>query len=67
MPGHAIARAARREGTLLAAGVALEGRDGPLIVHHIEDHRRLIHRGEQQGVMKIRLGAAALADPLAAR
>ena len=61
--GDAVSRPARRKGTLFAAGIALKGRDGPLIVDDVQNHRRLIHGSEQQGVMKIRLGAAALADP----
>ena len=61
--GDAVTRTARREGALLAAGVALESGDRPLIVHDVQNDRRLVHRGEQQRVMKIGFGAAALADP----
>ena len=62
-PGDAVPGPPCREGALLAARISLEGGDGPLIVHDVQDHRRLIHRGEQQRVVKIRFGARAFADP----
>src|SRR5882757_3113147 len=55
--GNAVTRAAGREGALLPAGVALEGRYRPLIVDHIEKDRRLVYGSKQQGVMKIRFRA----------
>ncbi len=61
--GDAVAGPARCEGALFAAGIALKGRDRPLVVHHVENDRRLVHGGEQQGIMEIRLGGAALARP----
>ena len=61
--GDAVARTARCEGSLFAAGISLERRYGPLVVHHVEDDRRLIHRSEQQGMMEIGLRTAAFADP----
>ena len=61
--GNAVARPARRKGTLLPAGISLERRNGPLVVDDIEDHRCLINRCEQQCMVKVRLRAAALADP----
>src|ERR1700723_4006245 len=60
---NTVAGAARRERALLAAGISLKSRDGPLIVHHVQNDRRLIHGGKQQRMMKIRLGAAAFSDP----
>ena len=61
--GHAVARAARRKRALLAARETLEGRDRPLVVDDVQDHRRLVHRGKQHRVVEIGLGARALADP----
>jgi hypothetical protein len=61
--GDSITRPARREGLALAARVALEGRDRPLVVDDAEDDRRLVHRGEQERVVEVGLGARALADP----
>ncbi len=58
-PRDAVARAARRERALLAAGEALEGRDRPLVVDHVEQHRGAVHRGEQQRVVEVGLGAAS--------
>ncbi len=59
----ANARPSRGERTLLAAGEPLERGDRPLIVDHVEDHRRPVHLGKQQGMMEICLCRAALADP----
>src|SRR5450631_442585 len=60
---NAIARTPRCERALLAAGVALKRGYGPLIVDHIENDRGLVHRGEQQRMVKIRFRTAALPDP----
>ena len=62
-PRDANAGAARRERTLLAAGIPLERRDRPLIVDHIENHRRPVHLGESQCVMEIGSRRTALTDP----
>ena len=61
--GDPIARTACGKGALLAAGIALKRGDGPLIVDNVENHRRLVNGSEQQCVVKIRLGAAAFANP----
>ena len=60
---NAIARAASRERAAFAAGERLEGRDRPLIVDDVEDHRRLVDLREQQRVVKVRFGGAAIAEP----
>ena len=61
--GDTVTGAARGEGAALATGEALEGRDGPLVVDHVQYHGRVVHRGEGQGVVKVGLGGAAVADP----
>ena len=61
--GEAEADRARGEGRLLAAGDALARRDRPLVVDEVEDDRRVIDRGEGQGVMEVAFGRGALADP----
>ena len=47
----------------LAAGDGLEGRDRPLVVDHVEDHRRAVHVGEGQRGVEVGLGGGAVADP----
>ena len=61
--GDARTHAARGEGGALAAGDGLEGGDGPLVVDHVQDHRRAIHVSEGEGVVEIGLGSGAVADP----
>src|SRR5579859_3675378 len=60
---NAVTGASGREGPALATGKTLEGRDRPLVVHHVQDDRRPVHGGEGQRIVKIRLGRRALADP----
>ena len=60
---QAVADRPRREGGLIAAGYALEGGDGPLVVDDVEDHRRAVDRGEGQGVVEVGLGGRPVADP----
>ena len=55
--GDAEAEAARGEGAGAAAGDALEGRDRPLVVDDVEDHRRVVGRGEDQRGVEVRLSA----------
>ena len=62
-PRHPVAGAARRKRALFAARESLEGRDRPLVVDDVEDHRRLVHRGKQHRVVKIGFGARAFAQP----
>src|SRR3546814_16376548 len=59
----AEAQTACSEGAGAAAGDALKGRDGPLIVDQVQDHRRLIGRSADKGCLKIRLHGRAVADP----
>ena len=61
--GDAAADAARREGRRLAAGERLEGRDRPLVVDDVEDHRRAVDVGERQRGVEVGLGGGAVADP----
>ena len=44
----ACAHAARGEGGAFAAGDGLEGGDRPLVVDHVQDHRRAVDMGEGQ-------------------
>jgi len=62
-PGDAVTGTARGERALLAARVALKRGNRPLIVDDVQDHRGLIDRSEQQGVVKVRLGTRTLSDP----
>ncbi len=39
------------------------GRNRPLIVHNVEDYRRLEDTGEIQAVMEITLGTGAISEP----
>ena len=59
----AEAEAACGEWSALAACRTLEAGDRPLVVNHVEDDRSLVDRGERQGVVEIRLGGAAIAQP----
>ena len=61
--GDAAADAARREGGRLAAGDRLEGRDRPLVVDDVEDHRRAVDVGEGERGVEVGLGGGAVADP----
>ncbi len=61
--GHAVTGTARREGVVLTAGKALESGDRPLIIDDVENHRRPVDGGERHRLMKVRLGARALACP----
>ena len=47
----------------LTPGDALIGRDRPLVIDDIENHRRPVDRGEHQRGMKIGLRGRAVADP----
>ncbi len=57
------ADAARGKGRAFAAGDGLEGRDRPLVVDHVQDHRGAIDVGEGQGIVEVGLGGRAVADP----
>src|SRR5258707_3026061 len=46
-----------------AARHVLISRDSPLIVHDVQNHRRLIDGREQQRRMKVRLSGCSLANP----
>ena len=59
----AIADGLGGEGGLKPAGDALEGRDGPLVVDDVEDHRGAVDRGEGQGVVEVAFRRGAVADP----
>ena len=59
----AEAEAARGKGAGAAARNALEGRDRPLVVDDVEDDRRLVGRGKDQGGVEIGFGGRAVADP----
>ena len=61
--GDAVSRAARGKGLRFAAGESLEGRDGPLVVHDIQQHRCAIDRSERQRMMKVCLGGRTFAGP----
>ena len=61
--GDARAHAARGEGGAFAAGDGLEGGDRPLVVDHVQDHRRAVDVGEGQGIVEVGLGGGAVADP----
>jgi len=61
--GDAGADAARGEGRALAAGDRLEGRDRPLVVDDVDDHRGAIDVGEGQRGVEVGLGRRAVADP----
>ena len=61
--GDAEAVAARREFGDLAAGDALVGRDRPLVVDDVEDHRRPVDAGEHQRGVEVALRRGAVADP----
>ncbi len=60
--GQAIAQSPRGEGGLLVSRDAVEGRDGPLVVDDVEQHRRPVDRGEQQGLVEVALRRRAIAD-----
>jgi hypothetical protein len=61
--GDTAADAARRKGGALAAGNRLKGGDRPLVVHHVQDHRRAVDVGEGQRGVEIGLGGGPVADP----
>ncbi|MCY1173563.1 hypothetical protein D9M73_137280 [compost metagenome] len=61
--GDAAAHATAGEGGGFTARDGLEGGDRPLVVDHVEDHRRAVHVGERQGGVEVRLGGGAVADP----
>ena len=61
--GNAVARAARRERLGLTAGEGLERGDRPLVVDDVENDRRAIDLREQQRVVEVRFGRAAVAEP----
>ena len=46
---------ARREGGGFAASDGLKGQNGPLVVGHLQDHRREVNMNESQRGMKARL------------
>src|SRR5450830_1817920 len=60
---EAATHATPGEGGGFTAGDGLEGGDRPLVVDHVEDHRRTVDVGEGQGGVKVRLGGGAVADP----
>ena len=60
---NAIPGAARSKRRRFTRRKALKGGDSPLVVHHVQHARRAVGAGEQQGMMEIRFGAGALANP----
>ena len=61
--GDTETKASRRESAGAAARDSLKGRDSPLIVHDVEDDRRLIGRCEDQRGVEVRFCRRAVADP----
>ena len=61
--GDAIADRALREGRALGAGDAREARDRPLVVHHREDDRHIVDRGEGHRGVEVAFRRRAVADP----
>src|SRR5690606_37930893 len=51
--GDAAAHAASGEGGGFTAGDGLEGGDGPLIIDHVEYHRRAVDVGEGEGGVEV--------------
>ena len=61
--GNAAAHTAPGEGGGLATGNGLEGRNGPLVIDHVEDHRGAVNVGKGEGSVEIRFGGGAVTDP----
>src|SRR3989344_1076011 len=61
--GDAATDATPGEGGGFTTGNRLEGGDGPLVVDHVEDHRRAIHVSESESGVEVRLGGGTVADP----
>src|SRR5581483_7429935 len=59
----AVPGAARGECPVLTAGEALEGRDGPLIIDHVQNDGRAIYGSKRQGMVEIRFSGGPLPDP----
>ena len=59
----AEAVSARRQRAGAAACYSLKGRDRPLVVDHVEDHRRVVNAGECAGGVEIAFRRAPLAHP----
>src|SRR5712692_2579035 len=62
-PGYPEAYCPRRKSRVLSVGNAMILRDRPLVVDDIQDDRRVVDRGEGQGVMEVGFRGRALADP----
>src|SRR5260370_8877687 len=60
---HAVTGTALREGLVLTTCETLEGGDRPLVVHQVENHRRLVHGSESHRVVEVGFAARALSDP----
>ncbi len=55
--------AARREGSDAAARNALKRRNGPLVVHNVEYHRRFIGGCKNHGCVEIAFSGRAITNP----
>ena len=60
---HAVTDSAAGESGFLAPGNALEAGNSPLVIDHIQQHRRIINRRKGHSIMKISLGSCAFANP----
>ena len=61
--GNAEAEPTSRERPAFSTGSSLEGRNGPLVVHNVENNGCLVDGGKRQCVVKVSFGGAAVANP----
>ncbi|MNG95734.1 hypothetical protein D3C79_547770 [compost metagenome] len=61
--GNPAAHATAGEGGGFTARDGLEGGDRPLVVDHVEDHRRAVDVGEGQRGVEVGFGGSAVTDP----